>query len=264
MQRLQLVELEDLPWIPSAIRNAVTGYLQVMIDASDAYGAIVPHLAAAVRASGATRIVDLCSGGGGPWRRIRAALAAEGVTVPILLTDRYPNPGAVEAAGGAGRAAEFPALALHRDAVDAMHVPETLGGLRTMFTAFHHFPPNAARAVLRDAVVHGVPIAVFEATKRNAACLLFTLLTPIITLLVMPRVRPMRWTHLLFTYVIPVVPLMVVWDGIVSCLRTYDVAELRALAGEADPDGRFVWEAGEVHRRGPIPVTYLVGTPRPR
>ena len=130
-----------------------------------------------------------------------------------------------------------------------------------MFTAFHHFAPEAAREVLRDAVSQGTPIAVFEATKRNAICVLFTLLTPIITLLVMPRVRPFRWTNLLFTYLIPVVPLMVVWDGVVSCLRTYDVDELRALAQSADPDGRFAWDIREVSHRGPIPITMLTGMP---
>ena len=57
---------------------------------------------------------------------------------------------------------------------------------------------------------------------------------------------------------------MVVWDGVVSCLRTDDVTELRALAREADPDERFEWEIGESYERGPIPVTHLIGTPRLR
>ena len=78
MRRLHLVELEDLPWVPAPIRNALTGYLQAMLDAADPYGAIVPVLADAVRRSGAPRIIDLCSGGGGPGERLRAALAHQG------------------------------------------------------------------------------------------------------------------------------------------------------------------------------------------
>ncbi len=261
MARLHLVELEDLPWIPAPIRDAVTGYLQATIDLSDPYAPIVPRLAAAVQRSGATRIVDLCSGGGGPWKRLRGALEGEQVTVPLLLTDRYPNRGAVGAVlAGEGNAP----VAMHDAPVDATQVPAALGGFRTIFTAFHHFAPDGARAILHDAVARREPIGVFEATKRNATCIAFTLLTPIVTLLMMPRVRPFRWTNLLFTYLIPVVPLMVVWDGVVSCLRTYDVTELRALASEADPDGDFDWEIGESYQRGPIPVTYLIGTPRHR
>lgn len=261
MARLHLVELEDLPWIPAPIRDAVTGYLQATIDLSDPYAPIVPKLAAAVQRSGAARIVDLCSGGGGPWKRLRGALEGEQVTVPLLLTDRYPNRGAVGAVlAGEGNAP----VAMHDAPVDATRVPAALGGFRTIFTAFHHFAPDGARAILRDAVARREPIGVFEATKRNATCIAFTLLTPLVTLLMMPRVRPFRWTNLFFTYLIPVVPLIVVWDGVVSCLRTYDVTELRALASAADPDGLFDWEIGESYQRGPIPVTYLIGTPRHR
>lgn len=265
MGRLHLVELEDLPWIPAPIRNALTGYLQAMLDAADPYGAIVPVLADAVRRSDAARIVDLCSGGGGPWKRLRAALVREGVTVPILLTDRYPNLGAAHAAtGDADSEAGVPPITMHHGSVDATCVPGTLGGFRTMFTAFHHFAPDAARTVLRDAVARGEPIAVFEATKRNALCIAVTLLSPIATLVMMPRVKPFRWTNLLFTYLVPVVPLMVLWDGIVSCLRTYEVDELRALVSAVDGHEGYDWEIGERTKNGPIPVTYLIGVPRRR
>jgi hypothetical protein len=259
MPRLHLVELEDLPWIPDALRNALTGYLQAMLDATDPYAPAVPVLVDALRRSDARRIVDLCSGGGGPWKRLRAALVAAGSAVPVVLTDRYPNPGAVAAAGGGDGAIP---ISMHAGAVDATRVPESLGGLRTVFTAFHHFAPDAARAVLRDAVARGEPIAIFEATKRNTTCILVTLLSPIATLVMMPRVRPFRWTNLLFTYLIPIVPLMVAWDGVVSCLRTYEPEELNALVASIDGHEGYEWAVGERATRGPIPVTYLVGTPR--
>jgi hypothetical protein len=87
-------------------------------------------------------------------------------------------------------------------------------------------------------------------------------LTPIMTVLMMPRVRPFRWTNLLFTYFVPLVPLMVLWDGVVSCLRTYDVRELRALVESVSGGERYDWEIGELAGKAPIPVTYLIGVPR--
>jgi hypothetical protein len=131
-----------------------------------------------------------------------------------------------------------------------------------MFSAFHHFAPEQARAVLSDAVAGDHPIAIFEATKRNAACLAFMLLTPVLVLLLMPRVRPVRLTNLLFTYLPPIVPLFVLWDGLVSCLRTYDVGDLRALVASVPGADRFDWDIGERPGAGPIPMTYLIGTPR--
>lgn len=259
MPRLQLVELEDLPWFPSPVRDAATGYLQLVIDVSDPYAPAAPELVAAIRRSGATRLVDLCSGGGGPWRRLKGELEAAGLDLPVVLTDKFPNPGAAEAVRANGAAG---AITLHAQPVDATQVPPALGDFRTMFSAFHHFPPHSARAVLDDVVRNGVPIAIFEATKRNPTCFLFMFLAPVMTLLLMPRVRPFRWTNLLFTYVIPLVPLMVLWDGLVSCLRTYDVGELRALADSVPGSERFEWDIGELAGKNPIPVTYLLGIPR--
>jgi hypothetical protein len=61
---------------------------------------------------------------------------------------------------------------------------------------------------------------------------------------------------------VPLVRLMVLWDGVVSYLRTYDVRELRALVESVSGGERFDWEIGEFAGKAPIPVTYLIGVPR--
>lgn len=259
MPRLHLVELEDLPWLPASVRDAATGYLQMMIHHGDAFAPAVPLLADAVRRSGATRFVDLCSGGGGPWRRLVAALRDAGAERPVLLSDRYPNPGAVQAVTQGHASID---VALHPAPVDATRVPASLDGFRTMFSAFHHFRPHDARAVLADAVARGVPIAIFERTKRNLSCFLLMLMTPLFVVLGMPAVRPFRLTNLFFTYLVPLVPIVVLWDGIVSTLRTYSVPELRALVASVPGQERFDWSVGEATGRGPLPMLYLVGVPR--
>jgi hypothetical protein len=35
-----------------------------------------------------------------------------------------------------------------------------------------------------------------------------------------PWIRPFRWSRLLWTYVVPIIPAVLLFDGIVSCLRT--------------------------------------------
>jgi len=58
-------------------------------------------------------------------------------------------------------------------------------------------------------------------------------------------------------------PFVVVYEGVVSCLRTYTPEELTALARGADPQGRFDWQAGEQPYEGSaVPATYLIGTPK--
>lgn len=260
MRRMHLFELEDLPWFPAPARDAGTDFLRFMLNAADNYAPAAPLLARALRDTAAPRVVDLCAGGGGPWRRMLPALAAHGVTCDVLLTDRFPNPdslgGLPSTAPGAAR------LTYHPRPVDALAVPPELIGFRTLFSAFHHFDPPAAKALLRDAVRQGAPIGIFEATQRSAASVVAILFAPLILLLVTPFIRPFRWSRLLLTYLVPVVPLMVLWDGLVSCMRSYTLAELRALVASIPEAGAYDWEAGELPARGPIPVTYLIGVPR--
>lgn len=250
MRRRQLVELEDLKWWPRVFRDCATDYLATAARLGKVYQPIVARLSAAVQKSGATEVLDLCSGGSGPWPTILPDLP--GVTV--RLSDLYPNRPAFEAARGDRLAAEF-------DPVDATAVPAHLTGFRTLFSSFHHFPPDAARAVLADAVRSGRGIGVFEATARTPAAVALMFLTPLMVWLTTPVIRPFRWSRLLWTYLVPVMPAAVWFDGVVSCLRTYTPDELRALAAEADPEGRFEWEAGR-DGKGPIPVTFLTGVPK--
>ncbi len=256
MRRLHLLEIEDQPWCPAVLRDAATDFLQFMIVVTDTYLPAVPLLRSALERAGTRQVVDLCSGGGGPWASLLPRLDTPDEPVQVRLTDRYPNQEAFERA----RERTGGRLAVHPDPVDATALPAGLTGFRTLFTAFHHFRPEAARAILADAVRGGQGIGVFEATQRSAASLFATALSPLLVLLVTPFIRPFRWSRLLFTYLIPLVPLLVLFDGLVSCLRTYTPRELRAMADSLDARG-YTWEIGAAKGRGPAPVTYLIGIP---
>jgi hypothetical protein len=81
-------------------------------------------------------------------------------------------------------------------------------------------------------------------------------------LLVTPFIRPRRWSRFIFTYLIPVVPLCTLWDGLVSCLRAYEPDELKGLV-DSLPANDYVWDIGRLRvPRTPASVTYLIGRPR--
>lgn len=254
MRRRQLIEIEDQPWCPAVIRDGATDYLQFVLDVGQPYGVIAPRLATALRRAGASRVVDLCSGGGGPWAKLLPLVRdqADGAPAAVLLTDLYPSRSAAQLAGGDLRVAARP--------VDATQVPAELRGFRTLFTSFHHFAPASAARILRDAVAAGEGIGIFEVTERRFGALLAMLLVPLVILLGTPAIRPFRWSRLFWTYVLPAIPLVGLLDGTVSCLRSYTVAELGAMAA---PLAGYAWEAGqEKARHLPLRVTYLIGVPR--
>jgi len=152
-------------------------------------------------------------------------------------------------------------IGYHEGSVSALDVPPGLGGVRTMFTALHHFDREQVRAILRAAQRDRVGFAAFEATQRSGRGLLVSLFIPLLVLVLMPRVRPRRSFALLLTYLPPLLPLLIWWDGFASTLRTYTVDELRAIVTEIQAPG-YAWDVREVSVRGaPIPVLQLTGRP---
>ena len=257
--RLRLFEFEDLPWFPATIRAGMMDYLRFMISALGTYRPIAPLLAEGLHRTHQTAVLELGAGAGGGTETVLTALRAHGQPdATITLTDLYPQPAAWADIAQRTRGA----IGFEAAPVNALAVPAHLVGFRAIFSAFHHFPPPAAEALLRDAVRANTGIGVFEgAGKHWWEMLLACTVLPVAQLLLTPFFRPFRLSRLVFTYLIPLIPLCTIWDGSVSLLRMYSPAELLTLARGADPEGRFTWQAGKKrHWWGPE-VTYLVGWP---
>jgi hypothetical protein len=252
-----LIEIHEQPWCPRSIRDGATDCLRVVAGLGRQYHNILPRLHQAVQASHSERIVDLCSGGGGPWFSLVNHLnRLNGQPIEVLLTDLYPNQRLIQ-----GRGPALNNLAFFPTSVDATRVPATLPGFRTLFTAFHHFPPPIARAILQHAVTQGQGIGIFEQTRRHSLALLVMLTLPLIAWLATPFIRPFCWSRLFWTYLIPVIPAVICFDGCVSCLRTYSPAELRELVAGLDGPA-YVWDIGWTPSPlSPIGITYLIGYP---
>jgi hypothetical protein len=171
----------------------------------------------------------------------------------VVLTDKFPSnelPARLNA-NPTVSSVDFP--------VDAAHVPKSLQGFRTIFSSFHHFPDTLAHAVLADAVHAGEGFAMTEVTSRTLRAFATMFLMPVFALLLTPGMRPFRWSRLLLTYLLPLIPFVVFWDGIVSCFRTRTPQELLRLTA---PFPEYDWIAGYGAGRWLAPV-YLIGRPKP-
>lgn len=141
-------------------------------------------------------------------------------------------------------------------------MPGNLQGFRTLFSSFHHFRSREARAILADAVEQKQGIALFEVVQRHPRAIVLLVTIPLMVLVVTPFIRPFRWSRLLWTYVVPAVPAVVLFDGTISCLRAYTADELLQFT-EGLYDAGYEWQAGQVRvRRSPLPLTYLIGFPK--
>ncbi|MGA9977237.1 MAG: hypothetical protein WBQ08_01175 [Candidatus Sulfotelmatobacter sp.] len=278
MRRVQFIELHEQPWFPASLRDDVTDAMQFGLNLLHAYAPIAPLLQSVIDSAGnrtnvqqssieqssATQsIVDMCSGGGGPWLDLAGQLRCRDAEknsagLQIWLTDKYPNLEAFQSVS----ASSDRHITFYPEPVDAMKVPGALKGLRTMFTSFHHFSPEDARAILQNAIDAGESIAIFEATRRAPSTIGLIFAGILLLFLHTPRIRPFRWSRLLWTYLIPIIPLVLLFDGVVSCLRSYRPQELREMV-EKLTSCQYQWEIGEL-ATGKMPVTYLIGYPKSR
>ncbi|NOT41719.1 MAG: hypothetical protein HOP13_14620 [Alphaproteobacteria bacterium] len=80
MARLHLFEWEDQPWLPRTLRDFITYHLQFTFSVPETEPlreAVADILVPPLKRAGATHIVDVCSGGGGPLIAVLPHLSAQ-------------------------------------------------------------------------------------------------------------------------------------------------------------------------------------------
>jgi hypothetical protein len=235
----------------------MTSYLRLVAEISGHAERIAPVLESALERSGATRILDLGSGGGGATVPAFRVLFRSRHDLRLTLSDLHPNLHAFDDV----KRSHPDTISVMESPIDATHVPNSAHGVRTLMNVFHHFSPTQAQAVLQNAVDARQAIVVVEMLRRHPAVFAASLFSFVPVFLSVPFLRPFRWSWLFWTYVLPAVPLATVWDGAVSALRVYSKCELLDLVHSVDGHDTYDWEIGEVQLApSPVPGSYLVGT----
>lgn len=259
MKRFHLFEFEDLSWFPARLRNYVTDFLRTVSEKFGMFDPVIPHLVNLIEKNNLPKVIDMATGAGGQWRTLLPKILEENGEVRLTLTDKFPNEAALEDIGK-----QFvDAAEIDMRSIDAIDVPKDLVGIRTMFLSLHHFRPGEVEQIFRNAVNAGAPIAIFEAQRRDIEHVVRFSLSPIAVLLLTPFIRPFGILRLMFTYLIPVVPFVVFWDGVVSVFRTYHNEELEKLAKSVDTNHRFLWSSGLIPN-GQQKIQMFIGYPNPR
>ena len=260
MKRIHLFEFEDLSWFPVWLRECMTHYLCAVHRVLGTKTQLAELLARALKHAGEPHVLDLCSGGGGPMPDVAEHLRqAHGLPdLRLTMSDLYPNLAAARRINALGD----PKFTYTTEPIDATAVPGQSVGVRTMVCSLHHMRPGTVRSILRSARDSGQPFCAYEISDNTAPTWLWWVAIPfafMATFFITPTVRPMTWQQLVFTYVIPLIPLFVAWDGAVSNARTYTVGDLEELTAPLEADG-YRWEIGVKKGRGGGKV-WLLGLP---
>ena len=256
---IHLFEFTDQHWCPQTIRQYMTDYLHFLITKLGIYRPAVPIIKNIMDKTGKDEILDLCSGSGGGVDIVQHELSKiSGKVIKLTMSDKYPNIGLYEILKNNSNGG----LDYNKDSVDALNVPNNFNGIRTMFSALHHFKPEQVKDILKDAVLNKSPVCFFEgAGKRVLDFMGILLLHSFIFIAVTPFIKPFRLSRLFLTYIVPLVPVMTIWDGLVSILRMHTPKNMLEIADSINAVN-YEWKAGQIRGNLVNVMLYMTGIPK--
>lgn len=260
MKRIQLFEFEDLSWFPQWLRKCLTRMMVVMHNLLNTSEEMAELVNRGLACTENNTIIDLCSGSGGPMPKVMKVLKEKfKVENPkMIMTDLFPNQHYaqkinIENHGG---------IIYIKEPVDAVTIDGKMKGLRTMVGSLHHMKPAMARKILQNAMECRQPICTFEISDNSFPKWIWWIAVPInilSSLFISIMVKPITWQQILFTYLIPIIPLTFAWDGAVSNARTYTLRDMDILLMGLESED-YMWEKGVINGRSK--KIYLLGLPK--
>ncbi|NAS12659.1 hypothetical protein [Poritiphilus flavus] len=265
LKRIQLFEFEDFEWFPGWLRSCMTRLIVILQSMIRTDQAIAVLIARVYKEKGIMPIVDLGSGAGGMMPDVLGLLKKQGYdSATLLMTDLYPNEQAIAKFNGK----EDPSVRYSEQSVDATNMRQSPEGLKTMMNSFHHMRPEQAKKILASAKDARTPLLIYEMGENKMPLFIWWLFLPLSLLILMimvlfmtPFVKPMTWQQLIFTYLIPIIPICYAWDGQASMPRMYALKDIDILLEDLHGND-YKWEHGAALKPdGKKQGTYILGLP---
>ena len=191
-------ELEDLPWFPHQWRRWQMEFIGFFSKALQLYHPAYDTV------SKDSKVIELCAGAAKhseQWSKL----------IKLTLTDKYPI---------------YP----HIQCLDVLHDPFTDKGHYMMFNAFHHFNDQEQLFLVKKLIKSGQPFTISEIISPNLWSGMKVLLASTVgVLLISPFIKPFSWKRLLCTYIIPIIPITVTIDGLITVLKSKSLQGYKSL-----------------------------------
>jgi hypothetical protein len=210
-------ELEDYDWFPPVLRRQQLQYIGWLAQWQRLYQPMVAHLQELVKRQRPSVIQDVCSGSGRPFMAVMRELQN---APPGLLSDWHPDKQFVNT----------DKLQYISEPVNVLELTPHPGYCYTMFNAFHHFSAEMQSQLFQKMKATGSPFVVVEVLQPNLPAYLKVLLSAtLIQVLTAPFVKPFSWLRLLFTWLLPVNIITVLYDGVISVMKSKTAVQYRRL-----------------------------------
>jgi hypothetical protein len=205
-------QVTSQPWCPAGLVALIHEFLVWFVGVVGAARPFVPLVDEAMARAGSRRLVDLRTGAGSGAEVLRPLLPDDVAVVPT-------------AAGGASDPGE---------------------GARILVNGLHRLDADEAMALVARAFAERRVLLVVEGNDDSrwqaVGMLVFAPLSAVLTA---PFVRPFRVARLVFTWLVPILPALIAYDGIAALYRLYNPGDLDRIFARAGGDG-YRWRTGKV------------------
>ena len=262
LRRYSGKELHEHSWFPALWRDQLTDFLSFFNIYTGTYRPSLKRMLEILRDSDMpSTYTDLCAGCGlYDWRFAQYLSKRLGYALRVRLTDLYPSCRQWKEIAKISEGMVEPTEC----SLSASEAIERFEGLHVMFSGLHHFSPDEIEEMIRSAVKNGRTLAFFDYARRTwllweAFMMLLSLPFMIVTA---PLVWKFSWKRLLFTWILPVLPILLFIDGWLSRLRAYRSDELRCILDRIEfPPGWQTETGWDFVHAGIAQVTYLIVRP---
>jgi hypothetical protein len=149
-----------------------------------------------------------------------------------------------------------------RTSVDSTNFSASEKGLYLSVNTFHQFNIQEAKAILTEVSHKRYPIVVVEGNNDSLWQVFgMTVIVPLTVLLTAPFVKPFRFERLIFTYIIPVLPIVTFLDGFLALFKLYPPSDLNELTSSIKAEN-YYWRSGKMDNGRGGKIIYLIGYPQ--
>lgn len=134
-------------------------------------------------------------------------------------------------------------------------------GIYTFVNSFHQLKPEQARYYLTEISKSRNSVAVLEGNNDSLWQVVgMTIFVPLTVLLSAPFVKPFSITRIVFTYLIPLLPIVTMLDGFFALFKLYNPSDLNELVSTIKTQN-YIWESGKLPNGRGGKIIYLIGYP---
>lgn len=190
-------------------------------------------------------VLDIGSGGGEHIESILTAAQVHDTKLPkLILSDLFPQATRYQKLQQkfGEQSTAYISTPLDMNAVDQEY------DALMICSALHHFKPEQIEQLFKDVASNRKSITILEISERTIPAFVNSMFGPFILCPLAAIFSPNpKWQKILLT-IIPIIPLMFMWDSIVSSLRSYTNHEIQTMflnaEGKTEDSSAFTIESG--------------------